>query len=249
MAEYAAPAEGHAVRAEARGRPRPGEHPAGLGRGDRRRGRRHPRGGREVRRRGALAAQRHRRQGRAPAQGRRRHHAARLQGRLLAVRERRLGQHHRARRSSAARGLPPCCPRRSRRCGARPTSPSSSARCSPWAPSRRCTATPPSELKQRFLPNMVSGKWTGTMNLTEPQAGSDLSLVRTKAVPQADGTYTLTGAEDLHHLRRAGLHREHRAHGARPRRGRARGREGHLALRGAQVPREARTARSARGTA
>jgi 3-(methylthio)propanoyl-CoA dehydrogenase len=48
-------------------------------------------------------------------------------------------------------------------------------------------------LKQRYLPNMVSGKWTGTMNLTEPQAGSDLSLVRTKAVAQADGTYRLTG--------------------------------------------------------
>src|SRR5260221_1751768 len=40
---------------------------------------------------------------------------------------------------------------------------------------------------------MVSGKWTGTMNLTEPQAGSDLSLVRTKATPQPDGTYKLKG--------------------------------------------------------
>ena len=49
------------------------------------------------------------------------------------------------------------------------------------------------ELKQRFLPNMVTGKWTGTMNLTESQAGSDLSLVRTKAVPQPDGSYRLTG--------------------------------------------------------
>jgi alkylation response protein AidB-like acyl-CoA dehydrogenase len=49
------------------------------------------------------------------------------------------------------------------------------------------------DLKKRFLPHMVSGQWTGTMNLTEPQAGSDLSLVRTKAVPQADGTYRLTG--------------------------------------------------------
>ncbi|HEX4944194.1 MAG TPA: acyl-CoA dehydrogenase C-terminal domain-containing protein [Usitatibacteraceae bacterium] len=49
------------------------------------------------------------------------------------------------------------------------------------------------ELKKRFLPNMISGKWTGTMNLTEPQAGSDLSLVRTKAVPQPDGTFKLTG--------------------------------------------------------
>ena len=49
------------------------------------------------------------------------------------------------------------------------------------------------ELQQRFLPKMVSGEWTGTMNLTEPQAGSDLSLVRTKATPQADGTYRLKG--------------------------------------------------------
>jgi 3-(methylthio)propanoyl-CoA dehydrogenase len=51
----------------------------------------------------------------------------------------------------------------------------------------------PDAVRQKFLPNMVSGKWTGTMNLTEPQAGSDLSLVRTKATPQADGTYRLKG--------------------------------------------------------
>jgi alkylation response protein AidB-like acyl-CoA dehydrogenase len=51
----------------------------------------------------------------------------------------------------------------------------------------------PESLRKKFLPNMVSGKWTGTMNLTEPQAGSDLSLVRTKATPQADGTYRLKG--------------------------------------------------------
>ncbi|HET9470616.1 MAG TPA: acyl-CoA dehydrogenase family protein, partial [Usitatibacter sp.] len=49
------------------------------------------------------------------------------------------------------------------------------------------------DLQKRFLPKMVSGEWTGTMNLTEPQAGSDLSLVRTKAVPQKDGTYRLFG--------------------------------------------------------
>src|SRR5438270_7642554 len=51
----------------------------------------------------------------------------------------------------------------------------------------------PDAIRQKFLPNMVSGKWTGTMNLTEPQAGSDLSLVRTRATPQADGTYKLKG--------------------------------------------------------
>jgi len=44
-----------------------------------------------------------------------------------------------------------------------------------------------------FLPKMIDGTWTGTMNLTEPQAGSDLAAVRTRAVPQADGTYRLSG--------------------------------------------------------
>ena len=48
------------------------------------------------------------------------------------------------------------------------------------------------ELKARYLPNLVSGQWTGTMNLTEPQAGSDLSAVRTKAVPEGDH-YRLVG--------------------------------------------------------
>src|SRR5471032_1883684 len=51
----------------------------------------------------------------------------------------------------------------------------------------------PDSLREKFLPNMVSGKWTGTMNLTEPQAGSDLSLVRSKATPQADGSYRIKG--------------------------------------------------------
>jgi 3-(methylthio)propanoyl-CoA dehydrogenase len=51
------------------------------------------------------------------------------------------------------------------------------------------------EQKATFLPNMLSGKWTGSMNLTEPQAGSDLSLVRTRAEPQADGTYRLFGTK------------------------------------------------------
>ena len=49
------------------------------------------------------------------------------------------------------------------------------------------------EQKARYLPKMVSGEWTGTMNLTEPQAGSDLAAVRTKAVPQSDGSYRLHG--------------------------------------------------------
>src|SRR5438552_9325581 len=49
------------------------------------------------------------------------------------------------------------------------------------------------EQKQVYLPKMVAGTWTGTMNLTEPQAGSDLAAVRTRAVPQADGSYKVYG--------------------------------------------------------
>ena len=49
------------------------------------------------------------------------------------------------------------------------------------------------EQKAAFLPKMVSGEWTGTMNLTEPQAGSDLAAVRTRAVPEGDGTYKIFG--------------------------------------------------------
>ncbi len=47
--------------------------------------------------------------------------------------------------------------------------------------------------KQTYLPKMVSGEWTGTMNLTEPHCGTDLGLLRTKAVPQADGSYRISG--------------------------------------------------------
>jgi len=49
------------------------------------------------------------------------------------------------------------------------------------------------EQKATYLPSLIDGRWTGTMNLTEAQAGSDLSQVRTRAVPQFDGTYRLTG--------------------------------------------------------
>ena len=51
------------------------------------------------------------------------------------------------------------------------------------------------DLKKTYLEKLISGQWTGTMNLTEPQAGSDLALVRTKAVPQADGTYKISGTK------------------------------------------------------
>ncbi|HEX8901193.1 acyl-CoA dehydrogenase C-terminal domain-containing protein [Vitreimonas sp.] len=49
------------------------------------------------------------------------------------------------------------------------------------------------EQKQTYLPKLVSGEWTGTMNLTEPHCGTDLGMLRTKAIPQADGSYRITG--------------------------------------------------------
>jgi alkylation response protein AidB-like acyl-CoA dehydrogenase len=51
------------------------------------------------------------------------------------------------------------------------------------------------ELKAIYLEKLISGQWTGTMNLTEPQAGSDLAQVRTKAEPQGDGTYKVFGTK------------------------------------------------------
>jgi acyl-CoA dehydrogenase len=48
-------------------------------------------------------------------------------------------------------------------------------------------------LKALYLPKLVSGEWTGTMNLTEPQAGSDVGALSTKAEPEGDGTYRITG--------------------------------------------------------
>ena len=51
------------------------------------------------------------------------------------------------------------------------------------------------ELQHKFAANLISGKWTGTMNLTEPQAGSDLAAVRSRAEPQADGSYKVFGTK------------------------------------------------------
>ena len=51
------------------------------------------------------------------------------------------------------------------------------------------------EQKALYLENLISGKWTGTMNLTEPQAGSDLAMVRTRAEPRSDGTFAIFGTK------------------------------------------------------
>ncbi|MBO9580271.1 MAG: acyl-CoA dehydrogenase C-terminal domain-containing protein [Sphingobium sp.] len=50
-------------------------------------------------------------------------------------------------------------------------------------------------LKQKYVPNMVAGRWCGTMNLTEPHAGTDLGMIKTRAEPQADGSYKISGTK------------------------------------------------------
>jgi alkylation response protein AidB-like acyl-CoA dehydrogenase len=51
------------------------------------------------------------------------------------------------------------------------------------------------EIKSKYVPNMVSGRWTGTMNLTEPHCGTDLGLLKTRADPNPDGSYSITGTK------------------------------------------------------
>src|SRR3954466_15051707 len=51
------------------------------------------------------------------------------------------------------------------------------------------------ELKQKYVPTMITGKWTGTMNLTEPHCGTDLGLLKTRAEPNDDGSYSITGTK------------------------------------------------------
>lgn len=57
------------------------------------------------------------------------------------------------------------------------------------------TAVGSEEQKQRYLPALIAGQWTGTMNLTEPHCGTDLGLLRTRAEPAADGSYRITGTK------------------------------------------------------
>jgi alkylation response protein AidB-like acyl-CoA dehydrogenase len=64
-----------------------------------------------------------------------------------------------------------------------------------WGAIKTITAHANDELKQRFLPPMIEGRWSGTMCLTEPHCGSDLGLLRTKAVPNSDGTFAISGTK------------------------------------------------------
>ena len=77
------------------------------------------------------------------------------------------------------------------------------------------------EQQAKYLPKMVAGEWGGTMNLTEPQCGTDLGLIKTKAEPQADGVVPHHRHEDLHLGGRARPDREHHSSGAGEDAGRA----------------------------
>jgi acyl-CoA dehydrogenase len=68
-----------------------------------------------------------------------------------------------------------------------------SRRCSPWARIEALDGARSQELKDRYLEKLVSGEWMATMNLTEPQAGSDLAALRARAEPAGDGTYRIFG--------------------------------------------------------
>ena len=92
------------------------------------------------------------------------------------------------------------------------------------------------EQKATYLPNMVSGRWTGTMNLTEPHCGTDLGLLKTRAEPNPDGSYAITGTKIFISSGEHDLSREHHPFGPGEDRRRARQCQRHFAVRGAQIP-------------
>ena len=96
------------------------------------------------------------------------------------------------------------------------------------------------EQKAAYLPKMIEGRWTGTMNLTEPHCGTDLGLLRTKAVKQGDGSYKITGTKIFISARRARPRREHRASRAGAHRRRARRHPRHHAVHRAEIPAQRR---------
>ena len=104
------------------------------------------------------------------------------------------------------------------------------------------------EQKRTYLPKLTSGEWTGTMCLTEPHCGTDLGLLRTKAEPQADGSYKITGKKIFISAGEHDLAEQHRPPGAGPPARCAAGQQGHLAVRRAEVPGQRRRHRWARAT-
>ena len=125
------------------------------------------------------------------------------------------------------------------KCGTAPRWASRSVRCSAKARSARSTPTAARRCARPICKRLVSGEWTGTMNLTEPQAGSDLDAVKTRAERAARRDLSHLRPEDLHHLRRARHGRQHRPSraGAPARRAARHARP--LAVPRAEIPRQA----------
>jgi alkylation response protein AidB-like acyl-CoA dehydrogenase len=123
------------------------------------------------------------------------HHLQGLQGSLQAASPKPAGRVCSTRPNSAARACRSWSPRpASRCCNAANLAFALVALLTDGAIEALLTAGT-DEQKARYLEPLISGKWTGTMNLTEPQAGSDLAAVRTRAVPQGDGTYKVFGTK------------------------------------------------------
>ena len=91
------------------------------------------------------------------------------------------------------------------------------------------------ELKKIYLEKLVSGEWTGTMQLTEPQAGSDVGALRTRAERAGRRHLSHQGHEDLHHLWRPRHDRQHRAFRARAPARCARRHQGHFAVPDSEI--------------
>ena len=104
------------------------------------------------------------------------------------------------------------------------------------------------EQQETYLPKMVTGEWTGTMNLTEPQAGSDVGALDDQGGAGRRRLVADHRPEDLHHLRRARPHRQHRPPRARPGARRAAGHEGASPASSCRSSSSTTTARSASAT-
>ena len=108
---------------------------------------------------------------------------------------------------------------------------------------RRSTRSPRTAATSSSAPicrKLVSGEWMGTMQLTEPQAGSDVGALRTKRRARRRRQLSHHRAEDLHHLRRARSHRQHHPFRAGAAARRAAGHARHLAVPGAEIPAQRR---------
>ena len=213
------------------------ERAAGARRARRRHRSAGARGSRPLRRRGDRADERRRRPRGLPlAAGRRGAHAARLPRGLPRLRRRRLAG---ARLRPRGRRPGPAAAARRRRCTRCSAPPTTAGRCAPGLlhGAYECLQAPRQRRAEGSAtwPKIASGDWLATMCLTEPQAGSDLGLVRTRARAAGRRQPARQRQQDLHLRRRARPDRQHRPPGAVPPARRAGRHQGPVAGAGAQA--------------